>query len=196
MIAMLQRNIIYSEDKSMSSSDYRVATMEKGGKRPRNVSFNLAVVIQEVLHINNYTDEEWESAWYTRGDYIVMKRQCRVTMDLVERGLIAGDCDDHCTAGLERTIQSRGSSSLQTKSRMALGIEAVMEEQAEQQFSGIADVEAISAAYVDAISMEVAAPETKRDLELPSNVVRKQRRITKPLSRMIRNRMRRRKDNQ
>lgn len=195
MIAMPHRTIPYSEEESISSSEYRVAPMKKGRKRQRPVSFNLAVVIQEVLHINNYTHEECKSAWYNRGDYIAMKRQCQVTMDLIERGAITEDFNDHCIVGLERIIQNRSTSRLQ-KSRVELGIDAVMKEQAGQGFSGISDVEAISVAYVDAINMEPAEPESKGDLKPPfvADVITKQRRITKPLSRMIRNRMRRRND--
>ena len=77
------------------------------------------------------------------------------------------------------------------KTMVQKGVDAVLEEQTEQMCLGITDAEAIASAYVDAIRSEAAdsAP-TQR----PRNAEKRQRRIAVVLPRIIKNRIRRRKD--
>lgn len=71
------------------------------------------------------------------------------------------------------------------------GIDAVLEEQTEQMYLGITDTEAVASAYVDAIRSEAAdSTPTKR----VRNAEKRQKRIAMSLPRIIKNRLRRRKD--
>lgn len=139
--------------------------------------------------MNNYSNEELARTWYIPGDYISMKRRCQLTIDLIEQGIISGDCETYCSLGLKAIRERRDKRT--GKTMVQKGVDAVLEEQTEQMCLGITDAEAIASAYVDAIRSEAAdsAP-THRS----RNAEKRQRRIAVVLPRIIKNRIRRRKD--
>lgn len=196
MIAKPHQTIPSPEEESLSSAEHRVAPSKGGRKRGRTVSFSLVVDLQEILHVNNYSNEERANTWYSRDEFGSMKRECQITANLIDRGLVSGDCENYCITGLEHNIRSHDNN--MRKSRVEKGIDAVLEEQAEQGSIGIFDAEAISVAYVEAISHQEDAATTTKYLHRSSsatNAVRKQKKVTSSLSRMIRDRMRRRSKN-
>lgn len=150
MIYNMIARSMYPEDESISSAEIGVVpTKRNERKRPRAVSFNPEVISQEILHVNNYSDDEWTSTWYTRKDFRAMKKECQMTVNLVERGILHGDCDNYCITGLEFRIKNHTNS--ERRARKEKGIDAVLEEQAHQIHDGVTDAEALSASYVDAI---------------------------------------------
>lgn len=196
MIPKPHQTIPSPEDGSMSSAEYRVATSKRDSQRGRTVSFSLVVNLQEIPHVNSYSNTEWAHTWYNRNEFASMKRECQVTVNLIDRGLLSGDCENYCITGLEHNIQSHDNT--MRKSRIEKGIDAVLEEQAEQVYIGIFDAEAISVAYVEAISHQedaAIATEYLRRSSSATNAVKKRGKVTSSLSRMIRDRMRRRSEN-
>lgn len=182
MIAKLISTMTYPDEASVFSSGQESVPMKKRRKR---VSFNPVVNLQEVLHLNNYSHVEWQDSWYTKDELGLIRRQCRVTVNLMERGIVTKGSEQHCTVGLEARAKTRANRI--RKTRTQLTVNAVLNEQAKQKRVGISNTEAIAAAYVGAICLEA--------LPFVSNVIRKQSSLAKPLSRIIGNRMRRR-DNQ
>lgn len=176
---------MYPEDESISSAEYSVVPTKKHErKRPRAVSFNPDVIAQEILHVNNYSHTEWTNTWYTREDFRSMKKECQITVNLIERGILHGDCEKYCITGLERRIRSHNNSA--RKARKEKGIDAVLREQAQQEHTGVTDAEAISASYVDAIRRpDTAAPKCVPRAAVAPNMSRRQRKISMTLPRVI-----------
>lgn len=170
------------DEGSVSSSGQELVPMKKEMKR---VSFNPVVNLQEVLHVNNYSHVEWQDSWYTKEEFSFIRRQCRATVNLMERGIVPKDSEHHCTVGLEDIAKTRANRI--RKTRTQLTINAVLNEQAKQERAGISNTAAIAAVYAGATTLGA--------LPFVSNAIRKQRSFAKPLSRIIGNIMRQR-DNQ
>ena len=84
-------------DTSMGSMDSTLdstATVVK-----KNVAFADLVYIRTTLHINDYSDDEYETTWYKRADYQQFKRSFSKTVRVGNAVDEAGE--EHCMRGLE-----------------------------------------------------------------------------------------------
>jgi hypothetical protein len=88
-----------TETKSMSSTPstkrqrYQQKSMSKRSKSKSStnksiitsaVRFNQSVMVKETLHINNYTDKEIESCWYTSHEYNTIQKGLFMTLDFMK----------------------------------------------------------------------------------------------------------------
>jgi hypothetical protein len=98
-------NYCCSED---SKSSFEVANTMKStpscsNYTKKSVCFNPVVYGRSVLHINDYSDDELRSQWYTDLEYQDFKAEIRTTVLLMMRGssLILGNGEQYCAHGLE-----------------------------------------------------------------------------------------------
>eukprot|EP00543_Licmophora_paradoxa_P002622 CAMPEP_0202441098 /NCGR_PEP_ID=MMETSP1360-20130828/389_1 /ASSEMBLY_ACC=CAM_ASM_000848 /TAXON_ID=515479 /ORGANISM="Licmophora paradoxa, Strain CCMP2313" /LENGTH=201 /DNA_ID=CAMNT_0049055847 /DNA_START=36 /DNA_END=641 /DNA_ORIENTATION=+ len=142
-IAIKQRQHALIALDKLSSSD--LSTKEAKLQKPatRSVRFNQTVDYRSCLHVNDYTDDEYDTAWYSKQEYAEMKREIAITLRIIKAGLILPD--GLTFRGLEyRTKEG----SLARKENKAHGLIAVLEEQDRQRSMGFSDDELISRAFM------------------------------------------------
>jgi len=92
-------------------------------QRDKSVSFFERVIVRPVLHVDNYTDQEWTNCWYLPSDKERRKDEIRGKIQRIKEGSFDG-----CARGLER-MSDNG----RTKQRRRESIQEVLEEQEAQR---------------------------------------------------------------
>lgn len=110
--------------------------------------FHHSVYIRETLHVNNYSDDERHTTWYTPKDGTRMRAETNKTLDLLKSGNYKGDTEEHCSRGLECRV---GKASAIRQCNKMKGLLAVLEEQEHQNYEQERrDHRAIADAYASA----------------------------------------------
>lgn len=120
-----------------------------------HVRFNPHVTVRAHIHLQNYTDEEYEATFYTEAEYAVIKLECReivlgllqtaINNDNKNSGPLLDTIEEDspsCHWGLERMLNGG-----LTKKRRHQAIAFVMEEQDRQWYMGTEEPEMIVAVY-------------------------------------------------
>ena len=135
----------------MSSSEVQRCEVRKTsamrtGPSSKSVSWYPGVSVRECLHINNFTDDEVDRAWYKRQDFTAMKQSFQSIVRRLGNGSWEGDSDTETARGLEYRHRE---GAMKRKVNKLNGLMAVLDEQERQWQNGIEhnDV-AISDAYV------------------------------------------------
>ena len=111
-------------------------------QRRRRVSFSDTVGVQEVAHLNDLSQEDVISRWWTPADYGVIKRMYKITVQLMMQGeTFADDDNDFCSRGLEARTKI-GSHKRHTQKQRV--VKAVLKAQEFQRREGFNDPEYIA----------------------------------------------------
>mmetsp|Transcript_7934 Transcript_7934/g.12152 ORF Transcript_7934/g.12152 Transcript_7934/m.12152 type:complete len:227 (-) Transcript_7934:1985-2665(-) len=111
----------------------------------KSVSFFPGVSVREVLHVNDYTDEEMILTWYRGEDYQKIKMSFYHVVQKISSGCWRGDTDQETSRGLEyRHIEG----SNRRKTNKLNGLMAVLDEQDRQWRDGLEDDESIASVYL------------------------------------------------
>jgi hypothetical protein len=115
-------------------------------KAKRSITFSPFATIHNVLHINDYSDEEIACAWYDADELETIKKMDVIyTLSMMKSGLrIPVDSPWYCGRGLESFTQE-GSTIRRSNKEKAW--DAVLDEQDSQRENGICDPQAIANAY-------------------------------------------------
>ena len=127
----------------------------------KSVQFNSTVFVRTTIHVDDYSDEEYERCWYQSNEVAEFKKENAQTVSLVESGLKLNEATAACTTsegapelcmrGLEGRTK-RGSR--RRRDNKYKGMCAVMDEQDRQletlsDASAVLDDEAIREKYVE-----------------------------------------------
>ena len=125
---------------------------DNAARRPqsRSVTFYPGVSVRECLHINNFTDEELDCAWYKKQDFQRIKAAIAFIVQKIGNGTWQGDTEHETARGLEYRHRE---GSMKRKSNKLNGLMAVLDEQERQWRRGIDDDGAISDAFI-AVNMK------------------------------------------
>mmetsp|Transcript_23175 Transcript_23175/g.37682 ORF Transcript_23175/g.37682 Transcript_23175/m.37682 type:complete len:209 (+) Transcript_23175:103-729(+) len=124
---------------------FRTTSTETVEPTKKTVSFKSTVRVFPVLHINEYSDEEVASSWWSRGEMKEIRQYLRIVVAMMnENDPKANDCIEHCTRGLE---QCTSAASAAKKRRREAAIDEVLEEQWLQEENGEHDEEMIASIY-------------------------------------------------
>lgn len=142
----LRFNYIHYDVDSMSSAEMDVEPVktELETTTKKSVSFSHAVQCRETLHVNNYTDAELHSCWYTVAKFDEMREEYQPTIRMLKYGQYPGDSDELCARGLECRVKN---GALERRNNKMMAWEAVFQEQHFQAHAGIQDDVAIAMAY-------------------------------------------------
>mmetsp|Transcript_10727 Transcript_10727/g.15784 ORF Transcript_10727/g.15784 Transcript_10727/m.15784 type:complete len:237 (-) Transcript_10727:304-1014(-) len=110
----------------------------------KSVSFFPGVSVREVLHVNDYTDDEMILTWYRGEDYQKIKMSFYHVVQKISSGCWRGDTDQETSRGLEYR-HMEGSN--RRKTNKLNGLMAVLDEQERQWKEGFEDDESIRAVY-------------------------------------------------
>ena len=89
----------------------------------KSVTFFERVIVRPVLHVDDYTDEEWYKTWYLPTEKQRRKDEIRRTLEAIRDGKFKG-----CVRGLEKMCD-RG----KTKERRRIAVQEILEEQESQR---------------------------------------------------------------
>jgi len=109
-----------------TSVSYTVAPDEQTHHKKeikKSVTFFERVIVRPVLHVDNYSDQEWENCWYAPADKQQRKSEIREALRLIREGNFEG-----CKRGLEK-MSDRG----RTKERRRISVREVLDEQEAQR---------------------------------------------------------------
>ena len=89
----------------------------------KSVNFYERVIVRPILHVDDYTDEEWKKCWYLPTDKARRKDEIRASLRCIQEGKFGG-----CARGLEKMADNGV-----TKERRATAIREILEEQEAQR---------------------------------------------------------------
>jgi len=114
-------------------------------KKSKSVRFFPEVIVREVLHVNEFTDEEVYLSWYRRSDFQRMKKSFVHIIQKLTNGCWPGDTEHETARGLEHRTRE---GSTKRKLRKLKGLMAVLDEQERQWMERTKDVEKIARGYM------------------------------------------------
>ena len=109
----------------------------RGSRQAKSVSFAPTAQMVRVLHVNDYTDEEYYNTWYSQMEYMIFKADIRRTIEATSEedgSREVSENDRWCLRGLEKL--SFEASQRKQKKRRAV-VTAVLCEQVSQLRDGI-----------------------------------------------------------
>jgi hypothetical protein len=112
----------------------------------KSVSFSGTVRVKAALHINNYSEEEIQATWLDAADKQRIRREIRYTVEIINRGgtIDENECSrrglEYCTSEGIQIRQKNGSAAV---------VNAVLDEQYEQEVEDFLDEEELANIYVD-----------------------------------------------
>ena len=138
---------VVSSGTSSNTAASDVAT-GSNSKSSRRVRFNETVFVRATLHVDDYTDEEYDAAWFNKQECAQIKEDYSKTVALVQTGIkLDEDDEEHCLRGLEpRTPRGYR----RRRDNKYVGMCVVLDEQDRQIDQGEADDVAIREAFVAA----------------------------------------------
>eukprot|EP00934_Nitzschia_sp_Nitz4_P004320 Nitzschia sp. Nitz4//scaffold94_size78252//48613//49158//NITZ4_005471-RA/size78252-processed-gene-0.53-mRNA-1//-1//CDS//3329560389//4310//frame0 len=108
------------------------------------VAFNRQAMVRTTLHINNYTDEEFEATWFSQEESASLHRETKRVVKMLEKGKGIEESDTFSARGLA----CRTSSELRRRLNLRVRARKVVhEEQERQREADIDDPERISYLY-------------------------------------------------
>jgi hypothetical protein len=126
-------------------SDHRVVQPMKRARRRTAVSFAPTILLHEVPHINDHSDEERREMWWRDDDLAMMRLKCLITVRMMEEmGSEFQETDGKTSHGLENFTSTRDET---RRKRRRLAADAVLQEQVRQWSRDIHDPELISKSY-------------------------------------------------
>jgi hypothetical protein len=118
-----------------------------------HIRFHDIVTVRESIHINDLSQEEIQSCWYSKHEYNQIKEEIRLTVASIQSGRYEGETDKDSLRGLECRLQKN----LQRRKRVKMyGMMVVLGEQEEQEMTGTSDPNAIAQAYFSVTQQCVA----------------------------------------
>jgi hypothetical protein len=109
------------------------------------VSFNRDVLVYDHIYLNDFSDEEFDSAWHTAEELATIRAEIVETVRLMLSGSSPPDDDSvYCSRGLE--YRTPTGSHLRRAHKCAVW-DAVADEQSRQWSQGIVDDESIAGVY-------------------------------------------------
>jgi hypothetical protein len=119
-------------------------------RKRKQVAFVGYVRVRGILHIDDYTDEEFFSTWYDPEDMKLITQDIRQTLAKMESGELVEDDEHFCRRGVES--RTKHGASIKKQIRLAAR-NAVLDEQEEghacQQGSMMYNEQLISESYMD-----------------------------------------------
>jgi len=116
-----QKIVIGKENQPVKSLHFKNQVAVKD--RKKQICFDEIVLVRPILHIDDYTDEEWLKCWYPYKDKNQRKAELRDTLQLVRDGKFV-----ECSRGLERL-----SNADRSRDRRKKSIQNILEEQEAQR---------------------------------------------------------------
>lgn len=111
----------------------------------KHVLFCEEVVMSEILHHMNYTEDEKEHYWYTASELMESNYSKEIAVNLFKEGILKTDTKEFSLRGIEHRTIDTGRSRRRDTARLA-----VLNEQQHQRSRGFSNPEAIMACYVAA----------------------------------------------
>lgn len=130
---------------SLSVNEYQHRTK-------KSVTFYKRVRVKKTLHHNDLTSREIRSYWYSQDDTKDMKKDIKITLEILDLGWSLTSNDQFCLQGIEPHTRQGCLNRMKNK---RISRKAVLLEQEAQRAEGIRDPEAIAAAY-RAVSLSCA----------------------------------------
>lgn len=116
----------------------------------KEVSFKANARAKRCLHLNNYTDEEIASTWYSRDELDEVRHEARLSVEIIVvagRGEANLDVEEYCLRGIEFLTLEGAKHKMENK--MAAW-DALFDEQDLQLEDGTSDLDMLSMVYFDA----------------------------------------------
>ena len=134
---------------SMEACDESMTSLPQAPQRKvsrrKNVSFFEMAEVYEVLHINDYTDLEKESCWFSAEDIRIIRKEARTAIALLEKGeLVDDDSLGYTGRGLEHHTRENARQRMQTRCAVW---DAVLDEQERQTREGECDPDQLFTLY-------------------------------------------------
>jgi hypothetical protein len=138
----------YSCDESKPvDPDSKVKDTRSMKKRNIKVVFTEMVTVTHVLHLEDFTDEEFKASFYDITELESIKTELNLTAELVEVGDLHNDISEYCRRGTEYRT---GQGARRRISNKHVGRDAVLDEQDVQWEDGVFDPDAIAGIYAAA----------------------------------------------
>ena len=134
LLSKIRRGTRRSSTSSSSSSE----------QSKKSVTFCEAVKVRDTIHINDYSPEEVNAAWYSKAEINSIKENIRTSLNQMALGLFDINDDMYCPVGLEHFTKQGSQRRKRNRSEAYM---AVFQEQEGQVDYGIVDEEAISLLY-------------------------------------------------
>mmetsp|Transcript_18574 Transcript_18574/g.28082 ORF Transcript_18574/g.28082 Transcript_18574/m.28082 type:complete len:231 (-) Transcript_18574:279-971(-) len=128
-------NKSFDEDSHQTNKDHRL----------KHVSFCEEVVMSEILHHRNYTEDERAHYWYTASELMESNYSKEISVNLFKEGILKTDTKEFSLRGIEHRTIDTGKRRRRDKTRLA-----VLKEQQYQRSQGFSNPEAVMACYVAA----------------------------------------------
>jgi hypothetical protein len=120
-----------------------------GLKSMTKVRFNQRVFLREIPHLNDISEQQIETTWYTKKEYSDIRSELKLTVKLQRNGVLGlANCEVLCFRGLETRGQEGKSL---RKAIQWNAVEAVLYEQARQNLLGTFSSDDVAKVYVDAV---------------------------------------------
>lgn len=131
-----------------SSANWNSAYSAKEYKKPeqRRVRFKETVSIRPSLHVNDITEDEKEASWFSPQEFDRMKEDVSRTVELMAAGEYEGGGAEQCSRGLEGRTRTE---CLQRRENKWAAINAVLDEQDQQQKFQLFDDELLREVYIE-----------------------------------------------
>lgn len=166
-----QPQLLQSE--SIQTSVVKGAFKTIHSKPRRRVHFKESVSVRPITHVNNMSDDDIRNGWFTKGEFVQMKRSMAVTVKMLSAGIYQGDDDEHCARGLEYRTRVGNN---KRKENKVNALDAVLDEQDRQHACGVLDDEGLRQVFLNtnlhcrlaALEKGVQDQEVARFLQLDS----------------------------
>ncbi|KAG7354198.1 hypothetical protein IV203_003554 [Nitzschia inconspicua] len=112
----------------------------------KSVRFHSRVRFKNVKHIDDYTDREYFSTWYTEEDLQEIFNHCVDTVRKMVNGFVLNEDNGYSPRGLEYKTPTGAKTRKENKAR---GIRIVLDEQERQRTEGVIDPERLAKLYSD-----------------------------------------------
>jgi hypothetical protein len=119
-------------------------------QKKKEVLFKANARARRCLHLNDYTDEEIAATWYSRAELDEVRREARLSVEIIAaagRGGMDLDLEEYCLRGIEFLNLEGAKHKMENK--MAAW-DALFDEQDLQLEDGTIDLEMLSMVYFDA----------------------------------------------
>lgn len=139
-----QPQLLRPENFATTSKDHFDEMREPVQNKRLRVTFRPHVNVRPIRHINNMSEEVVEKVWFSRVNFEEMKKEYAQTVKMIAYDIYKGDDEQHCARGLEYRLRP---GALIRRANKLNGLEAVLNEQANQNRLGIINDERIAKAF-------------------------------------------------
>lgn len=96
-------SLTFSTNKDSQRCYYEKEDDKQSTRHQRKVRFAADVECTEIPHVNEFSDDEIEAAWYSHKDYRFFRSICQVTIEMIENDEYIDD-EEICSRGLVSTF--------------------------------------------------------------------------------------------